>query len=343
MTSFSLIAVFLSLFLGAVYSLPSSSFLTRSTDSHSGGADGYFAVTFKTTEEKIFGHVAKVGEETTFTAVNQGKPLLVASKGTRGVRDPFVVASPTHDRFWIIGTDLNASAINQNFTEARHYGSTSLHIWESTDLVNWSGDNLVQVMPDSLQAGMVWAPSAVYDHSIDQFSVFWASKTFPADDPGHLTNGSLDQIWYAHTKDFRNFTMPRVWASSDVGLIDQEILTTSDKNTFYRFLKDENVTEVYAEKTTTGLFGEWHRLGKTVVQGRREGPASYRDIRNPSRTYLWVDNYNATIPGYEAYYSDDIDSNVWTPTSPSLTPATMRHGAIIPVTKRQMHRLMKWR
>lgn len=194
-------------------------------------------------------------------------------------------------------------------------------------------------MPDSLQAGMVWAPSAVYDSARDMHAVFWSSKTFPVSDPGHLTNGSLDQIWYSHTRDFVDFSAPKVWASSNVGLIDQEILTTAQPDTFYRFLKDENVTEVYAEKSTTGLFGEWTRLGKAVVDGRREGPATYRDIRRPSRTYLWVDNYNSTIPGYEAYYSDDIDSNFWTSTTPSLTPATMRHGAIIPISKRHFSRL----
>ncbi|GAC75881.1 hypothetical protein PANT_18c00104 [Moesziomyces antarcticus T-34] len=338
MNYFWIAAVFNLVFVAVCGSLLPSNVNARA-DHGKKDAVGYFAVTFKTTEEKIFGHIAEGGHETSFTDINGGRPILTATKGTRGVRDPFIVTSPTHDRFWIIGTDLNASAINQNFTQARHYGSTSLHIWESSDLVHWSDERLVKVMPDSLQAGMVWAPSAVYDSARDMHAVFWSSKTFPVSDPGHLTNGSLDQIWYSHTRDFVDFSAPKVWASSNVGLIDQEILTTAQPDTFYRFLKDENVTEVYAEKSTTGLFGEWTRLGKAVVDGRREGPATYRDIRRPSRTYLWVDNYNSTIPGYEAYYSDDIDSNVWTSATPSLTPATMRHGAIISVSKRHFSRL----
>ncbi len=87
--------------------LPSN--VTARADHGKKDAAGYFAVTFKTTEEKIFGHIAEVGHETSFTDINGGRPILTATKGTGGVRDPFIVTSPKHDKFWIIGVSIAVS------------------------------------------------------------------------------------------------------------------------------------------------------------------------------------------------------------------------------------------
>lgn len=42
-------------------------------------------------------------------------------------------------------------------------GSLSIYIWESTDLINWGSERLVKVEND--EAGMVWAPDAIWDAS----------------------------------------------------------------------------------------------------------------------------------------------------------------------------------
>lgn len=53
-------------------------------------------------------------------------------------------------------------------------GSRGIFIWESTDLINWTGERLIEVENES--AGMVWAPDAFWDESQGQYLVHWASK-----------------------------------------------------------------------------------------------------------------------------------------------------------------------
>ena len=47
-------------------------------------------------------------------------------------------------------------------------------MWESTDLVTWTGEKLVIVEGDT--AGMVWAPEALWDADEGKYLVHWASK-----------------------------------------------------------------------------------------------------------------------------------------------------------------------
>lgn len=60
------------------------------------------------------------------------------------------------------------------WNDAQRTGSLSIFIWESTDLVNWGTERLVKVEND--EAGMVWAPEAIWDPEAGQYLVHWASK-----------------------------------------------------------------------------------------------------------------------------------------------------------------------
>ena len=230
-------------------------------------------------------------------------------------------------------TDLNIGAVNNNFDYATRNGSRSIHVWSSTDAVNWSADNLVQVMPDSTNAGMVWAPSAQWDPDTSSYAVFWSSRVYAADDTQRTGTGSNDMIYYSHTTDFVNFDTPQIWIQEDYSVIDQELLELS-ASSFVRFIKDETATKVYSERSDNGLFGTWTRIDPNnyIIDAVREGPAAYKDINKSYRTWLWLDNYSGQ-GSYEAYYNDDITQNVWTASDPSLTPTGMRHGTVQQVTQ----------
>src|SRR3712207_1972766 len=79
-----------------------------------------------------------------WTDLNNGAPVLVSTVGTRGVRDPALVRSPAGDRYWIVATDLRIAS-GTSWSDAANRGSTSLVVWESTDLVNWSAPRLINV------------------------------------------------------------------------------------------------------------------------------------------------------------------------------------------------------
>ena len=53
-------------------------------------------------------------------------------------------------------------------------GSRAIVIWESTDLVHWTGPSHPVVSPAN--AGMTWAPDAIWRPERQQYMVFWTSK-----------------------------------------------------------------------------------------------------------------------------------------------------------------------
>jgi hypothetical protein len=62
--------------------------------------------------------------------------------------------------------DLHVIPINQGYCQtswdaAERKGSRGIFVWESTDLVNWTNERLVNV--EDATAGMVWAPEALWD------------------------------------------------------------------------------------------------------------------------------------------------------------------------------------
>ncbi|WP_431918343.1 hypothetical protein [Nonomuraea jabiensis] len=101
------------------------------------------------------------------------------------MRDPFLIRSPEGDRFHLIATDLRTSGGDEDPAEliwdrAERTGSKSIVVWDSTDLVNWTGQRLVKVSGDT--AGNTWAPKACYAEELGEYVVFWASKLYAQDD-----------------------------------------------------------------------------------------------------------------------------------------------------------------
>lgn len=73
-------------------------------------------------------------------------------------------------------------------------------MWESTDLINWKNERLVQV--EDKTAGMVWAPEAIWDANKGQYLVHWASKFYAASDTAHTGTPSNIKIRFACKQSF---------------------------------------------------------------------------------------------------------------------------------------------
>jgi hypothetical protein len=78
---------------------------------------------------------------------------------------------------------------------AQRTGSRGIFVWESTDLVHWKNERLVQV--EDKTAGMVWAPEAIWDATKGQYLVHWASKFYAASDTSHTGTPSNTKIRFA--------------------------------------------------------------------------------------------------------------------------------------------------
>jgi hypothetical protein len=159
-----------------------------------------------------------------------GLPPLAPAAG--GARDPFLIRAVDGSGFHLLATDLRIHG-SDGWEQAIAHGSRSLLLWSSKDLRDWEGPRRAEVMPE--QAGCVWAPEAVYDPRREEYLVFWASTVYGEHDPGHQSP-SYQRMYYAATRDFREFGSPQVWLDKGHPVIDSTVV--EHEGWFYRFTKD---------------------------------------------------------------------------------------------------------
>ncbi|EQB47745.1 hypothetical protein CGLO_13084 [Colletotrichum gloeosporioides Cg-14] len=271
---------------------------------------GYLGAFFLGADPYVYLYLSNGNNAVSFRALNSGSPVIKPTKGTGGVRDPAIVeggGAEKGKKWYIVGTDLDIG--KTTWDAAQRQGSKGIFVWESTDLVNWSGERLVVV--ENSSAGMVWAPEAIWDPSKGQYLVHWASKFYPSSDPNHTGAPGPIVIRYAYTSDFKTFSAPATYIDkSPTNIIDLNILPTgTDGKSFVRFLKDESLKTVFVEVSTTGLFGTWTRPGgaSAIIQSGVEGPASYWDNQVAGKAHVLLDFYGED--GYRPYETGNVATN----------------------------------
>ncbi|HZU92206.1 MAG TPA: glycoside hydrolase family 43 protein, partial [Microbacterium sp.] len=300
-----------------------------------------------------------------------GSPVLStqrdAGEGEGGVRDPFLVRSPEGDRFYLIATDLSiyyrGGWGNAHATED---GSTELVIWESTDLVNWSEPRLADVASEIPNAGMAWAPEAIWDEVTGQYYVYWATRA-----DGNTAFGDSVDIYMSTTRDFRTFSTPVKWIDREHSIIDTTVIEVGDW--YYRASGDGEITieksknlaatTASALPATSGTDQQWVLVGtlQSILKGSGtcagganytgaclEGPEFFQynddDRAGAEQLYgLLADQY-ATGRGYVPFRTTDIastSSSVWSKaTDIDLGAIKKRHGGIVPITAEEYQRVM---
>ncbi|MCR5655955.1 MAG: family 43 glycosylhydrolase [Butyrivibrio sp.] len=284
-----------------------------------------------------------------WNALNYSSPVIESELGEKGLRDPFIIRSPEGDKFYLIATDLKING-NGDWGKAQREGSKSIMVWESTDLVNWSDQRMVEVAADD--AGCTWAPEAFYDDETGEYMVFWAS----------MING-FHKIWYATTRDFYTFSEPKVWINlknkdgKDISIIDTSVfaVTGADgKKTYYRVSKDEAGSDAAVEEgdpeggkfeileTASSLTGEWTRIKSDFLSGITgvEGPTIFKFNGENKYCLLLDDNGHG---GYFPNVTTDIASGDFERLSADKYsfPSTMRHGTVINITDEEYAALEK--
>ncbi|ROS29895.1 Ig-like protein group 4 [Rathayibacter sp. PhB127] len=291
--------------------------------------------------------------------LNDAQPVLTSTKGTQGLRDPYILRSAEGDRFFLIATDLSVG--RSGWGEATSNGSRHLEVWESTDLVNWGEQRHIEVNVPN--AGMTWAPEATYDPAIDAYVVYWTSSMY-LDDARTRPDGNGPQIVTSITRDFRTFTEPEPWfASADVaglnkgnGLIDATVLREGDQ--YYRFTKatqssgcpsPDIIGQRSSDLRATTASGAWSLIdtciGRTAGTPEVEGPEIFR--ANPGDTsgyryFLWVDNYGGV--GYIPLGTNSLEGDIqWTYPAAFSLPSSPRHGSVVSITAKERDALAaKW-
>lgn len=300
----------------------------------------YFTGEGSPTGEQVYFALSQGDDPVSYRALNGGQPVLTSAVGTTGVRDPFLIRSPSGDRFFLIATDLKING-NWDWDAAQRHGSTSIVVWESTDLVTWSGPRLARVAPDS--AGNAWAPEAFYDDTIGAYVVFWASKLYAANDPDH-TGTTHNRMMYATTTDFRTFSAAQTWYDPGYSVIDSTV--TEVDGTYYRYTKDERqggaCGQFVTAHTSPNLRSTgWNLQAECIGQGslsHGEGPLVFKS-QTEDRWYLLIDEFGGR--GYVPFQSTDLAGGQWTPVSDYALPSSPRHGTVLPVTPAEYDRLLQ--
>ncbi|KFY44479.1 hypothetical protein V495_03430 [Pseudogymnoascus sp. VKM F-4514 (FW-929)] len=257
---------------------------------------GYLGVFFLGDAPNVYFYLSNGNNALSFKALNGGQAILDPSSGTGGVRDPSIInggGSEAGKKWYIIGTDLDIGKTTWDASQRK--GSLSIYIWESTDLINWGTERLVKVEND--QAGMVWAPDAIWDANKGQYLVHWASKFYSASDSQHTGTPGADEIRYAYTSDFKTFTSPQTLIAASTSVIDLALIQLPQygANSYARFLKDESASLVYMERSDDGLFGTWTRPGGSTawIHTQVEGPYAYLDNQVDGKVNLLLDYYGS--------------------------------------------------
>lgn len=312
----------------------------EAADPYAGYLFAYFAGEATADGEQIRFAISRGNTAIEYDVLNQGKPILVSTVGTKGVRDPFILRKQD-GTFVLIATDLRIYG-NGNWDASQRTGSRSIVIWESSDLINWSAPRLQQIADST--AGNVWAPEAIWNPATNSYLVFWASKIYATNDPNH-TGNTYNKMMYATTTDFRTFSAPTVWKDPGYSVIDSTVV--SDAGVFYRVTKDERSTGTGApcgkfliqEKSTvltsTAFTFQKECIGQGSVSAG-EGPTIVKS-NTENRWYLFIDEFGGR--GYVPFTTTNLETAVWTEVPNAVLPSNPRHGGVLAITRAELLRL----
>ncbi len=293
---------------------------------------GFLFVTFDSEGsakgEQVYFGLSRDGKN--WEALNGCQPVLVSDVGEKGARDPYLLRAGD-GKFYLLATDLSIFH-NPDWKRSVETGSRSILIWESGDLVNWSGPRLVEVAPPG--AGCAWAPETIYDTASRRYLVYWAS-TSPE-------SGRKHRIMGAWTKDFRSFSKPFVYIEKPTTIIDTDIVR-GDDGKYYRFTKDEKFKSITME-VGESVTGEWRDVpGFTLAKLKGfEGPACFMlepaAHGKPATWCLLLDAFAKGL-GYQPFIATNLASGDFQRAQGFCFPFRFRHGSVLPLTGEEYNRL----
>ncbi len=158
----------------------------RATPPGEASKTAYLLVYFKEHAHSLFFAVSKDGYR--FTDVHDGQPVLsgrdVAEQ--KGIRDPYLMRGPD-GAFYLTMTDLHIFAKQEGLRDTpwqrpeQDYGwgnNRSIILMKSRDLIHWTHArvDVTRLFPAYREAGVAWAPEAIYDPRARKIMVYYTSR-----------------------------------------------------------------------------------------------------------------------------------------------------------------------
>lgn len=302
----------------------------------------YLFVHFKEKEtpdgEQVYFGISRDGFN--WEAVNNGQPVLWSIEGEKGVRDHTIVRTK-YDKFYIISTDLclanNLKTIYQdNWDLIMRNGSKHLSMWESEDLVNWSGQKMLELGNEDF--GCLWAPDVIYDNKMEDYIIHWSSA-HASNNFGHMS------IYYTRTSDFKTFAQPQLLCrKDDSGIIDSAIY--EENGMFYRFVKSNNnpagVIMEYG-KTFTGEYFRINAFDEEMAKlgsPHYEAPTAFKLSNGKWCLLLDYFGVRGEGQGYVPFVADNIETGRFIRSDESFSfPYRFKHGTVLSITDEEYFRI----
>ena len=292
--------------------------------------------------EQVYFSVSRDGFH--WEEINGGAPVLWAYYGRKGVRDHTAVRNPETGKVTILSTDLSiAYGVREwrkdFWRKAGTEGSTSLAVWESDDLVNWSEERLLDLSPRKKEKafGCVWAPDAIWIKEKGAYLLHWSSSV-PAE------SGEKKAVYAAWTRDFRDIREPfLLYEEKENEVIDSALY--EENGAYYLFLKYGAPSRIrlLRSESPTGPFTfvtAFDEAMRSVEEGLYEAPTA---VRLPDGTWaLFLDFYGASgsEQGYRPFLAGSLESGAFKKADGVFSfPYRFKHGTILCITEEEYLRL----
>ena len=275
--------------------------------------------------------------------VNDGKPVLWAYYGDKGVRDMTIVRSIFDGSFHIFATDLSLSygmrgKYHHSWEEVSRKGSQSLAHWKSDDLVHWTEEELIPFSENGA-FGCLWAPDVLFDAQRKEYILHWSSSSRDND-------FGPKAIYAVRTRDFASFTAPELfYRKPDSGVIDSAAY--EENGSYYLFLKSEKNPETIIMERASSTDGPWTRVEAfsesmrgSIQTGLYEAPTAVR--LEDGRWCLFLDYYGVkgAGQGYVPFVASSLEEGRFVRADESFSfPYGFKHGTILTISMEEYTRI----
>ncbi|HYP05996.1 MAG TPA: glycoside hydrolase family 43 protein [Bryobacteraceae bacterium] len=281
-------------------------------------ADWYLFTSFrKNGETGTYLALSQDGRE--WTPLNNNQPWIKPGQPGMQRRDPFLAQGKdgTWHLLWTWG-----------WTRKETGGTLKIGHATSKDLIEWSAQEEIPILPKEPEARNAWAPEAAWDDKKGEWVIFW-STTIPGRFPTGETTGDSGynhRVYAMTTKDWKSFSPPRVWFDPGFNCIDSTVV--KDGNRYIMIFKDErrnpekkNLRLAFADSPA----GPWKDVTETFSDAWVEGPSA---VKIGNDWLIYFDRYRERK--YDALRTSDWKK--FTPEKVSF-PADHRHGTVVAISE----------
>ena len=306
-------------------------------------------------------HLAVSQDGLNYTALRNNEPVIIPSKGTGNVRDPYLWYNENDGYYYILATDLDFTDEGGTYCD----NSESFIVWRSKDLVNWYDETMIDVKAilgrlginnNNMQA--VWAPQVLWDGT--SFVVYFSLQC------DGTSNGSWNPLTIVYLRatnllDESSYYQYGVIHNPGRHVIDADIIQKPGTSQYYMFYKDEaasgGVQSIYYMVSDNGPTGPYYAPGNandgrgpqlfSWVGKNLEGCNSFFNDQNELVTYVDEYDYTNASGQTEAHFhvcktSDFTNYTKVEENTYNINSLSPRHGSVVKITDAEYNRLLEY-